>query len=326
MKLAADPAALRERYVAARPFPHIVLDGLFQEEVLDRVLAEFPRPGEIEWAAFDNPTEKKLGYRYTTPLKPYLRDFLYEMNSAPVLEFLEALTGIDGLIPDPYFGGAGPHQILPGGFLKVHADFNWHPKLRLDRRLNLLVYLNRDWKEEYGGHLELWDREVTRSEQKILPLFNRTVVFSTTDFSFHGHPDAARLPAGDDPQVGLLLLLQQRPPGRGAVGARTTRSSRRPTTPIGSRAASWRDLARPAVWSLGRGGPSIAGPSACTGCLRRSRPPARPAGARVARVSAQTEVARQAVAGVHLTLFLLSLDLDLALFGLGAAPRTTPIS
>ncbi len=84
------------------------------------------------------------------------------MNSAPVLQFLEALTGIEGLIPDPYFGGAGPHQILPGGFLKVHADFNWHPMLKLDRRLNLLVYLNRDWREEYGGHLELWDTKAER--------------------------------------------------------------------------------------------------------------------------------------------------------------------
>jgi hypothetical protein len=196
MKLAADPAALSERYAAARPFPHIVIDGLFEDHVLDQVLAEFPRPGEIEWAAFDNPTEKKLGYRYTSPLKPRLRDFLFEMNSASVLQFLEALTGIDGLIPDPYFGGAGPHQILPGGFLKVHADFNWHPKLRLDRRLNLLVYLNRDWKEEYGGHLELWDRDVQRCEHRILPLYNRTVVFSTTDFSFHGHPEPLACPEG----------------------------------------------------------------------------------------------------------------------------------
>ncbi len=196
MTLRADPRDLRARYESARPFPHIVLDGLFADAALEALLAEFPRPEEIEWAAFDNPTEKKLGYRYTSPLKESLRAFLIDMNSAPVLQFLESLTGIDGLIPDPYYGGAGPHQILPGGFLKVHADFNWHPKLRLDRRLNLLVYLNHDWKEEYGGHLELWNREVTRCEQKILPLFNRTVVFSTTDFSFHGHPTPLACPPG----------------------------------------------------------------------------------------------------------------------------------
>ena len=118
------------------------------------------------------------------------------MNSAPVLRFLQELTGIVGLIPDPWYGGAGPHQIEPGGFLKVHVDFNLHPLLELDRRLNLLVYLNKDWREEYGGHLELWNRDVSRCEKKVLPVFNRTVVFSTTDFSFHGHPEPLACPEG----------------------------------------------------------------------------------------------------------------------------------
>jgi hypothetical protein len=195
MKLNADPHALHEQYVSAQPFPHIALDGLFPEEVLDGVLADFPRPEEMR-ARFDNPTEKKLGYTYETPVRDKVREFLWTMSSAPVLRFLEALTGIEGLIPDPYFGGAGPHQIVPGGFLKVHVDFNWHPLLRLDRRLNLLVYLNKDWHEEYGGHLELWNRDVTRCEQRILPVFNRTVVFSTTDISFHGHPSPLACPEG----------------------------------------------------------------------------------------------------------------------------------
>ncbi|MFL6202077.1 MAG: 2OG-Fe(II) oxygenase [Thermoanaerobaculia bacterium] len=195
-RLNADPAALREQYVNARPFPHIVLDNLFPNEILEEVLDDFPRPEEIAWRKFDNPTEKKLGYWHENPLRPRIQLFLYEMNSAPLLQFLERLTGIEGLISDPYYGGAGPHQIEPGGFLKVHVDFNWHPLLKLDRRLNLLVYLNQDWKEEYGGHLELWNRDVSRCEQKVLPVFNRTVVFSTTDFSYHGHPNPLACPEG----------------------------------------------------------------------------------------------------------------------------------
>jgi len=195
MKLLADPHALRAQYAEAQPFPHIVMDGLFPDEVLEGVLADFPRPAEMP-AGFDNPMEKKLGYTYETPVRDKVRDFLWTMSSAPVLQFLEALTGIAGLIPDPYFGGAGPHQIVRGGFLKVHVDFNLHPLLKLDRRLNLLVYLNQEWRDEYGGHLELWNRDVTRCEQKILPLFNRTVVFSTTDISFHGHPAPLTCPEG----------------------------------------------------------------------------------------------------------------------------------
>lgn len=195
-RLNADPAALQEQYVSAQPFPHIVIDDLFPEAILEEVLADFPRPDEIAWRKFDNPTEKKLGYWHENPLRPSVQLFLYEMNSAPLLQFLEALTGIDGLISDPYYGGAGPHQIERGGFLKVHVDFNWHPLLKLDRRLNLLVYLNKDWQEEYGGHLELWNRDVSRCERKVLPVFNRTVVFSTTDFSFHGHPEPLACPEG----------------------------------------------------------------------------------------------------------------------------------
>jgi len=111
-----------------------------------------------------------------------------------MLQFLETLTGIKGIVPDPYFVGGGLHQIKPGGKLGVHADFNHHEKLNLDRRINVLIYLNKDWKEEYGGHFELWNKEMTAAEQKILPLFNRCAIFSTTSTSFHGHPTPLSCP------------------------------------------------------------------------------------------------------------------------------------
>lgn len=197
VKLNHDPLALRERYASARPFPHIAIDGLFDDEQLDRIVAEFPKPEEMRWMRFDSPTEKKLGfYHEHSTISPLIRAFLDAMNGFEMLLFLEALTGIGGLIPDPYFGGGGLHQIEPGGFLKIHADFNVHPKLKLDRRINLLIYLNRDWREEYGGHLELWNASMTACEQRILPLFNRTVVFSTSDTSFHGHPHPLASPPG----------------------------------------------------------------------------------------------------------------------------------
>jgi hypothetical protein len=192
-----DAAALRERYVHARPFPHIVLDGLFDDAALDAVLASFPSRGEMQWTEFDNPAEKKLGfYHERSRLAKTVRDFLNDMNAFETLTWLEALTGIDGLIPDPYFGGGGLHQIEPGGFLKVHADFNVHPKLKLDRRLNMLIYLNKDWQEAWGGHLELWEPDRSSCRERIAPLFNRTVIFSTTDTSFHGHPHPLASPPG----------------------------------------------------------------------------------------------------------------------------------
>ena len=108
---------------------------------------------------------------------------------------------IEGLIPDPYYRGGGIHQILPGGKLDIHIDFNKHQKLKLDRRLNALLYLNKDWKEEYGGNFELWSGEnkngkhiLHKCHNKILPLFNRFVVFSTSEKSYHGHPEALNCP------------------------------------------------------------------------------------------------------------------------------------
>jgi Rps23 Pro-64 3,4-dihydroxylase Tpa1-like proline 4-hydroxylase len=174
-----------------------VLDGLFDDAALDRVLADFPRPDETRWLEFNSATEKKLGYYHErSQVSDRVRAFLDAMNGFEMLLWLEALTGIDGLIPDPYFGGGGLHQIEPGGFLKVHADFNVHPKLKIDRRMNMLIYLNRDWREEWGGHLELWDASATGCRKRIAPVFNRTVIFSTTDTSFHGHPHPLQSPHG----------------------------------------------------------------------------------------------------------------------------------
>jgi hypothetical protein len=198
MELLQSPSSLGESYRKADPFPHIVLDGVFPEETLDAVLAEFPRPGEMDWRTYDSPTEKKLGMRLGNKIGPRSTEFLNYLNSPPVLRWLEELTGITGLIPDPYYLGGGLHQIERGGFLKIHADFNWHEQMKVHRRINLLIYLNKDWKEEYGGHLELWDgdRKTGGCRKKVLPVFGRCVAFSTTDFAYHGHPDPLNCPEG----------------------------------------------------------------------------------------------------------------------------------
>lgn len=197
VKLNYDPHTLREQYVNAEPFPHIVIDDLFDAADLERVLEEFPTPEQMRWRRFESPLEKKLGfYHEDSTVSSNVRAFLEAMNGFEMLLWLEAVTAIEGLIPDPYFGGGGLHQIEPGGFLKIHADFNVHPKLKIDRRANMLVYLNKDWREEWGGHLELWNESMTECRKRIAPLFNRTVIFSTTDTSYHGHPHPLTSPEG----------------------------------------------------------------------------------------------------------------------------------
>lgn len=193
-KMRAITASVGDQYVRAEPYPHIVLDDLFDEHILRRIISEFPKPSDIEWMQYKNVREVKLASNRDEHFGPTTRLMLYHLNSAPFLTFLTELTGIRGLIADSYFDGGGMHQIQRGGKLAVHADFNIQSLTKLDRRLNALLYLNPDWQDEWGGHLELWDRNMTRCVKKIAPRFNRLVIFSTTDFTYHGHPDPLNCP------------------------------------------------------------------------------------------------------------------------------------
>jgi hypothetical protein len=183
-----------QEYGSNQPFPHIYFDDFLPVKAAEAALRDFPEPKQLTWTEFDRPTERKLAFASVEKLPASIRAVMFFLNSRPMLQFLETLTGIKGIIPDPYYSGGGLHQIKPGGNLEVHADFNFHPKLKLDRRINVLVYLNKDWKEEYGGHIELWNRDMTAAEQKLLPLFNRCAIFSTTSHSYHGHPTPLACP------------------------------------------------------------------------------------------------------------------------------------
>jgi hypothetical protein len=190
----ATGAALRPRYVAARPFPHIVLDDFLPLDFVERILGAFPDKRLASVTRTGPDQHAKHGYRPDDLRDSPCRNWLYTFNSRPFLLFLEQLTGIGGLIPDPYFVGGGLHETERGGRLAIHADFNIHAKLNLLRRINVLVYLNKDWQSAYGGHLELWDERVSRCVASIAPTFNRCVVFNTNRTSFHGHPDPLDCP------------------------------------------------------------------------------------------------------------------------------------
>jgi hypothetical protein len=183
-------------YQSAEPFPHIVIDEFFPSSVISQMLDYFPNPRDVVWTQYKNDQEVKLEFSKVDRLPPPLRTALYFCNTTPMLQFLEKLTGISDLIPDAYFVGGGLHQIERGGKLEVHADFNKLPQWNLDRRLNLLLYLNPEWKDEYGGHLELWNRKMTKLVRKVLPVANRCVIFSTESDSYHGHPHPLNCPDG----------------------------------------------------------------------------------------------------------------------------------
>ena len=187
---------LSGEYERGSPFPHVVIDEIVPDSVLECVLNEIPQAGTDEFASRMDPTEHKFSLADVEQMGPVTRHLLSEFNGAPFLEFVSTLTGIDGLVPDPYFFGGGIHLIERGGYLKVHADFSLHPKLHIDRRLNAIIYLNKNWGLTYGGNLELWDESMERCVRSIEPVFGRLVLFRTTGASYHGHPDPLNTPAG----------------------------------------------------------------------------------------------------------------------------------
>jgi hypothetical protein len=193
-------AAWAKQYRENQPFPHIGIDDFFDESIIRNLVSDYPGEFDASWnrTFLDAGTyeEQKLGLDRLEAFPPSIQHFVNALNSRVFVEFLERLTGIDGLIPDPHLSGGGLHMIPRGGRLGVHADFNTHKKLRLDRRLNLLLYLNYDWKKEWGGALELWDRDVKVKVKEYLPIANRVVVFTTTDSAYHGHPNPLTSPKG----------------------------------------------------------------------------------------------------------------------------------
>jgi hypothetical protein len=184
-------------YHRAEPFPHVVFDNFLPPHLADKILGNFP--GSVNAGdKFYEAGYYGLHKRQISPndCSEFNRSVFAFLNSSGMLQFIEGLTRIPGLLPDPYFFGGGFHEIQPGGLLGIHSDFRIHEELNLRRRINALIYLNRDWETSWGGQLELWDRTMKNRVQCIDPVFNRCVIFNTDERSFHGHPDPLNCPTG----------------------------------------------------------------------------------------------------------------------------------
>ena len=187
---------LAETYAAGDPFPHIAIDNFLPEELVSLCLEHFPKAPDPDSFSFDRNQERLKTSYHPDHLPPRLRALFYAFNSRPFIKVVENVTGIKQLIPDPYFLGGGFHETANGGHLSMHADFNHHKPLNLERRVNVLIYLNEDWKEEYGGQLELWTTDMKERVQSYMPTVNRCVMFTTTQQSMHGHPKPIAHPDG----------------------------------------------------------------------------------------------------------------------------------
>ena len=200
-------------YNSNKPFPHIVLDDFLPSETLEKTYWELTnlwnKWGEDPFIP-DRQSKKKfwpwhnennelpivaIGRVQELKYKcPTIGKVFDELTSTNFLRFLSELTGIRGLLSDPYFNGGGIHRISSGGHLNIHSDYQLHDITKWYRRINLLLYLTPNWQEEWGGNLELWDTDMSSKVRDVIPVQNRAVIFNTTTKSFHGHPQPLQCP------------------------------------------------------------------------------------------------------------------------------------
>ena len=190
-------------YRQAQPFPHVVIDDFLPPSLLNGVIDDFRNHSNWGWDNSDYSKDHQVKKFFspwnndgdsTLPINTKL--ILNYFNSPEVISMLEKLTGIEGLIADPTLLGGGMHKIDSGGKLSIHADSRKHATTGNYRRINLLVYLNKDWNKEWGGSLQLWDKDMATMVQDIQPLFNRVVIFNTGADTYHGHPHPLNTPNG----------------------------------------------------------------------------------------------------------------------------------
>ena len=216
---------LSTQYKLAKPFPYIVIDNFLSEPILNIVLDEFNKnenwaydtvkwtePYQVNKFYWPHDIETANNMPNTLPVISALVNYL---NSPVMLKFLEELTGIDNLVSDDLLMGGGLHKINSGGKLAIHRDYNVHPVKKIYRRLNLLIYLNKDWKSEWEGNLQLWDKDMTKIEANIEPIFNRVVIFTISDNSLHGHPVPLNTPENISRNSIALYYFTEENPSQG---------------------------------------------------------------------------------------------------------------
>lgn len=213
IRLETHVRSLGDDYQSAKPFPHLILDNLFSNELLERVIGEMLPPGDANWVRHDDDNLKQFNLRSAVDLGDAGTQLVAFLHSARFLYFLSQVTGIWELLPDPYLQGAGYHVIPRGGKFDVHVDRNLAYSLGMIRRLSLLVYLNKDWRTEYGGQLELWSEDGSRREVSIDPIFNRTTIFEITDKNYHGVPSVVKCPEGRSRNCFVVYYHTVAPPG-----------------------------------------------------------------------------------------------------------------
>ena len=186
---------LNKNFINAQPYKHIVIDNFLNDEYISNIEKEFPENYD-DWFKYNNPLEVKYAYDNIGNLKKNTEFLFYILSSPQVINLFRKITGINNLNYDEYLHGAGIHAHPRNGKLAIHLDYEKHPISGKERRLNLILYLNKEWKEEWLGSTELWNQDVKECIFKSPIKFNSCLIFRTNDISWHGLPEPIQCPEG----------------------------------------------------------------------------------------------------------------------------------
>src|SRR5882757_12581 len=247
-KWSPQASTLTRQFRENKPYPHLHFKEFLDPGVAEEMAAEFPGLETDAWTRYKHQNENKLGLTKRELFPPLLSKVVEELNSPGFVAWLSQVTGIPGLLADDSLEGGGLHQSGPGGFLNIHTDFSMHHYHKhWRRRVNLILYLNPNWLEQWGGAIELWDRDVTRCVARVPPVLNNALIFQTDDISYHGFPEPLRCPQGES-RKSVALYYYTLEPNAPVTGRSTNYRARPEDGPLKS-AMIWVDKEAVAFYS-----------------------------------------------------------------------------
>ena len=182
------------------PFDHYIIDNFLSEDILEKVSNEFFNYNSDNWFFYNNAIENKKTLQDWCKFPSEIYKLFQFFCSPEFVTEVSKITGVKSLYPDYGLHGAGMHIHSKNGKLNIHKDYSIHPKLGLQRKLNLILFLSKDWDVSWGGSLEFWsngsDNKPLKLEKKVDCVYNRAVIFDTTQNSWHGLPDEIKCPEG----------------------------------------------------------------------------------------------------------------------------------
>ena len=193
-KLTSSSVSKLSNFMSKSKFKYVVIDNFLKKDVAKKIESSFKLNSNwTNYSLINN--YKKYGLNDKSVMSKDICKTIDELGEKKFIQILKRITNIKNIFLDHNLDGAGLHQVYNKGYLNIHTDFATHHKnFKWKRVINLLIYFNNDWKDHYGGNLELYDKNGKKILESIPPMFNRVVIFITNETSYHGHPKKLKLP------------------------------------------------------------------------------------------------------------------------------------